>query len=756
MKKNMIMNLGKHCWRLGFLACIMVLLFALPGCSEADVKKSKIDVYKSLEEAEDEFLIFFDPSAYMLLQSFKENHPNIEIEMIQIDTYAEDDYSALKEMIEQYGPPDLILGRILQAGEGSFIDLYDLPYCYEKGYIADLSVFTANDNNLDIDAYFPGTFDVFREKDHLYAVPLGISMDFMMTSESKYNASGFAELEEGYTGRELLDVWLSEIEKERENGEFFCSEYFSEVKLLYQVCGISQTEGIVQVDEDFFKKVYEYGYLSNKQIDEAKSYWATSGKQFNVDNGYVENAAFEPRMYEGKFTGSLWNSMDAPGLALSYATTANQYHLDEGTKAIYFPNIDDGNAYTAKVEVYGAVGAESRKIELAYELLRILMDEEINYFQNVSGSVFGGVTSDPKNKGLNFYPVNKEVALGHVNNFEQRNNVLFYEQLGSGRFLQTLDRVDISDEEKVKHENMLNGITGMYYWNERLAEVSNIISDYQSMDIKDYTACYTEVVQLLNSNLTVDAGRNETDVEVSNDSTNGAEEEKSVEEIKDEHDENTEVTELKKKIKEVKVGDTFFFGEAEQDNNLENGAEPIEWIILEKNEDRAFVISKKVLEWLTFSKYDDTEVEYGEYGFVISASGSPNNFTWDIDYNQQRIWLTNELYVNGFTENEKELILLTQNEPDALPEEEFSDYLYVPAKEDIEAYMPDIELRKAEATPYAAEKAGLNEGEYIRWSLRTEAPSSKSTMQINEKGEFGSWYCNSSNGVRPVMWLEIE
>ena len=95
-----------------------------------------------------------------------------------------------------------------------------------------------------------------------------------------------------------------------------------------------------------------------------------------------------------------------------------------------------GNAYAAKVAVYGAVGAESRRQELAYELLRLLMDEKISYFQNLSGNDFGRVTSEPKNMGLNFYPVNKEAAYDFLDEFEQRNSVLFYEQLGSGRFLQ--------------------------------------------------------------------------------------------------------------------------------------------------------------------------------------------------------------------------------------------------------------------------------------------------------------------------------
>ena len=717
------------------LLALRVILW-LTGCSYKDEEKSNVDVYETLEEMEDEFVVFYDSSAYMLLQSFQDNHPNIEIEMILIDQFTED----LKEMIDRYGPPDLVLGRIRQLGKDNFIDLCDLPYCYEKGYIADLSVFTANDADLDINAYFPGTFDVFREKDHLYAIPLGISMDFMVTSESKYKSSDFAALEEGYTGRELLDVWLSEISKEREEGEFFCSEIFSDTNLLYQLGAISHTETGIHVDEEIFKRVYEYSYAIDKQRENSEDFWFTSGKLFNVDTGYVGHTAFEPRKYEGKFTVSHWAEMDAPGLVLSYATTANQYHLDEGTKAIYFPNMDDGNAYAAKVAVYGAVGAESRRQELAYELLRLLMDEKISYFQNLSGNHFGRVTSDPKNMGLNFYPVNKEAAYDFLDEFEQRNSVLFYEQLGSGRFLQMLNRVDVSAEEKTKHENMLKGITGMYCWNEQMSTISTIISDYQSMEITDYAACYAEVVDFLNSDMTMDEEMAEIDDEALIDS----EEEISVEELVEQRNETSDVKELREKIKDVEVGDTFFFGETEQDNILENGAEPIEWIVLEKTEDKAFVISKKVLEWLTFSKYDDEMYD------------DDNAYTWDIERNQQRIWLTNELYTNGFSENEKEIILLTHNAADELHLGEYVDYLYVPSQEEVEEYMLDVQMRKAEMTAYVAEKAGMKEGDYIRWSLRTVATSWKSTMQINEKGEFGSWYCNSPNGVRPVMWLDIK
>ena len=43
------------------------------------------------------------------------------------------------------------------------------------------------------------------------------------------------------------------------------------------------------------------------------------------------------------------------------------------------------------------------------------------------------------------------------------------------------------------------------------------------------------------------------------------------------------------------IGDTFFFGLYEQDSNKENGGEPIEWIVIDKTEDKLLVLSKYCL-----------------------------------------------------------------------------------------------------------------------------------------------------------------
>lgn len=90
--------------------------------------------------------------------------------------------------------------------------------------------------------------------------------------------------------------------------------------------------------------------------------------------------------------------------------------------------------------------------------------------------------------------------------------------------------------------------------------------------------------------------------------------------------------------------------------------------------------------------------------------------------------------------------------------DDYDDYLYIPSKEDVEEYMPDINIRKAEMTAYIAEKADKLEGEFGSWSLQTMLSERawKYTRQIKENGDLGATYTFVPNGVRPVMWLDIS
>lgn len=49
-------------------------------------------------------------------------------------------------------------------------------------------------------------------------------------------------------------------------------------------------------------------------------------------------------------------------------------------------------------------------------------------------------------------------------------------------------------------------------------------------------------------------------------------------------------------LQSAQIGDYIYFGVYEQDNDEENGKEKIEWIVIDKSDNKLFVISKYVLD----------------------------------------------------------------------------------------------------------------------------------------------------------------
>ena len=93
-------------------------------------------------------------------------------------------------------------------------------------------------------------------------------------------------------------------------------------------------------------------------------------------------------------------------------------------------------------------------------------------------------------------------------------------------------------------------------------------------------------------------------------------------------------------IEHTKVGDTIFYGKYEQDGNENNGDEPIEWLILGKENNNTLLISKYILEKMRFGT-----------GYYWKSS-------------EIRSWMNNEFYNNSFSNYEKEHIqkMITSNE----------------------------------------------------------------------------------------------
>ena len=54
----------------------------------------------------------------------------------------------------------------------------------------------------------------------------------------------------------------------------------------------------------------------------------------------------------------------------------------------------------------------------------------------------------------------------------------------------------------------------------------------------------------------------------------------------------------------AQAGETIIFGQYEQDGNLDNGKEPLEWIVLKKDEEKAMLVSKRIIDAKPYAKIE--------------------------------------------------------------------------------------------------------------------------------------------------------
>lgn len=184
------------------------------------------------------------------------------------------------------------------------------------------------------------------------------------------------------------------------------------------------------------------------------------------------------------------------------------------------------------------------------------------------------------------------------------------------------------------------------------------------------------------------------------------------------------------------------FGSYEQDNNIYNGKEPIEWLVLEEKDGKALVISKYILDNQCF--------------FTREMSG----LTWD--ESAIRVWMNDDFYNSAFSESEQSRILETtvkaKENPDIFilfrqpPGEDTRDKLFLLSIDEADYYFSTQEERVCQATEYV-KRDGLKR---IEWGLRTPGEYSGDMTFVYDSGQigWGSGYLRAV-GVRPVMWITL-
>lgn len=200
------------------------------------------------------------------------------------------------------------------------------------------------------------------------------------------------------------------------------------------------------------------------------------------------------------------------------------------------------------------------------------------------------------------------------------------------------------------------------------------------------------------------------------------------------------------------VGDTITFGSYEQDNDLSNGSEDIEWSVLAVDGNRVLVISKYVLD---VQRYHE----------------SVSRVTWETS--TIRGWLNNDFLNAAFNEEEQSMIptVLVQNEDNpnhGTPGgNDTEDRVFLLSIHEASTYFhADNEARACGATAYAIgqglffeEDTHYNPLGGVNWWLRSPGEDPFAVATVTQNGRYEYHYYSAtditiSGGVRPAIWID--
>ena len=197
------------------------------------------------------------------------------------------------------------------------------------------------------------------------------------------------------------------------------------------------------------------------------------------------------------------------------------------------------------------------------------------------------------------------------------------------------------------------------------------------------------------------------------------------------------------------VGDYITFGTYEQDNDTSNGKEDIEWLVLDKRNDRILVISKYALDCQAYNEeYED--------------------ITWEDC--TLRSWLNDEFLCSAFSEYERAMIPTVTVEAhanplyDTDPGYDTQDKVFLLSIDEANEYFDSYEERICNATEYA-EAQGVYTWEYDStnmrscwWWLRSPGFSQSFAACVDFDG-IVNYDGGSVNGVdvavRPAIWISL-
>ena len=200
------------------------------------------------------------------------------------------------------------------------------------------------------------------------------------------------------------------------------------------------------------------------------------------------------------------------------------------------------------------------------------------------------------------------------------------------------------------------------------------------------------------------------------------------------------------------AGDIIPFGAYEQDADLGNGAEPIQWIVLERDGDKLFLLSLYALDSKAYNK-------------------TWTDVTWETC--TLRSWLNGEFYQSAFSDVEQELILLTDLTADANDKykteagNNTQDKVFLLGMSEARQYFDTDTERMCVPTPYAIEQGAWAQDDYTNekgeatcfWWLRSPGNDLNHGAYVHLEGNIntnGTLVSYGNRTARPAIWVDLS
>lgn len=203
-------------------------------------------------------------------------------------------------------------------------------------------------------------------------------------------------------------------------------------------------------------------------------------------------------------------------------------------------------------------------------------------------------------------------------------------------------------------------------------------------------------------------------------------------------------------VKTVNVGDVVVFGAYEQDNVTDNGAEPIEWTVLDVQDGEALLLTKYAIDSINYHP-GHREKEFP---------------TWARSF--VRGWLNGDFMNAAFTAEEqaaiKTKLLANPTYKQNAGGKDTEDKVFFLARHELEQYMTTYESRMCLPTEYAVAQGAWVSSKYTIdgkpctwWWLRTPGYYRSCASSVRTRGTITSnRVYDNSGAVRPAIWVDIN